>query len=607
MSKTLHYQSNLRDQMFNLFEVLHIERDVLGKGPFATLDEATAKDTLVQLEKIATNELAASFVEGDRTPLKLDAETGTVTVPEAINRSLKAWFDGGWNLLEVPERLGGIGAPPSMCWAGMELIAGANPVTTFYLFGSFMARVIDALGTAAQKQRYVKPMLDHQWGATMMLTEPNAGSDVGEGTSKAKHVAGDVWELSGNKIFITNGDFDYAQNVVHLVLARPEGAQGGTKGLSLFIVPKFWVNEDGSLGARNGIKVVAIEKKMGIKASATCTMEMGGDAPCRGLLMGEVHDGIRQMFKVIEHARMSIGVKSLSTLSTAYLNSLEYAKDRVQGPDLTKATDKASPRVRIIGHPDVRRMLMLQKCYAEGMRALALYAANLQDQIELKGGHGNPEARELDKINDILLPCIKGFNSEKVYELLGSASLQVFGGSGFTQDWPIEQYIRDQKIDSLYEGTTHIQALDLIFRKIARDGGQTLTGLLGQVQELIESKEGGDAFTSEREALGKALAQLQGIFGVMMPRMGESLYHVGLVANRILFALSEVLIGWQLLKHAAVAQKKLPEAGPDQAFYQGKIASARFFAKECLPNVALHKKVIEATDLSLMELPEEAF
>lgn len=607
MSKTLHYKSNLRDVMFNLFEVLDIEKTTLGQGPFANMDAATAKDMLVQLEKIATNELAASFVEGDRTPLQLDAATGTVKIPEATKRSLQAWFEGGWNLLEIPERMGGIGAPPSICWAGMEMISGANPVTTFYSFGSFMARVIDALGTESQKKRYVKTMLDRQWGGTMMLTEPNAGSDVGEGKSKAKHIAGDVWELTGNKIFITNGDFDQPENIVHMVLARPEGAGGGTKGLSLFIVPKFWVNEDGSLGERNGIKVVSIEKKMGIKASATCTMEMGGDTPCRGLLMGEVHDGIRQMFKVIENARMTIGVKSMSTLSTAYLNSLEYARDRVQGPDLAKATDKASPRVRIIQHPDVRRMLMLQKSYAEGMRALALYAASLQDQIELKGGHGSPETRELDKVNDLLLPCIKGFNSEKVYELLGTASLQVFGGSGFTQDWPIEQYIRDQKIDSLYEGTTHIQALDLIFRKIAKDGGQTMMGLLQQVQALAESKEGGDALAAEREALGKALGQLQGIFGVMMPRMGESLYHVGLVANRILFALSEVLIGWQLVKHAVIAQKKLAEAGPDKAYYQGKIASAKFFARECLPTVALHKKVIESADLSLMELPEEAF
>jgi len=346
---------------------------------------------------------------------------------------------------------------------------------------------------------------------------------------------------------------------------------------------------------------------MGIKASATCVMELGGDTPCRGYLMGEVHDGIRQMFKVIEQARMSIGLKSMATLSTAYLNALAYAKDRVQGPDLLKATDKTSPRVRIIQHPDVRRQLMLQKSLAEGMRALIMYNAGLQDQIDIVGGHGSPEARELDKRNDLLLPLIKGYCSEKVYEVLAT-SLQIFGGSGYTQDWPIEQYIRDQKIDTLYEGTTHIQALDLVFRKIARDGGATMMALLAEVQAFAEGHDGGDALKSEREALGKALGQLQGIFGVMMPRMSESLYHVGLHANRILFSLAEVVIGWQILRHAVVALKKLPEANAaDKHFYEGKVASARFFVKEVLPTVALHKKIIEGGDLSLMDLPEEAF
>jgi alkylation response protein AidB-like acyl-CoA dehydrogenase len=608
MTKAAHYKSNLRDVFFNLFEVLDIEKTTLGKGPFASLDAQTARDTLTQLEKLAVNELAASFVEGDRTPLKLDEATGEVTLPEGIKKSLQAWFDGGWHMLEIPEHMGGMGAPPSVCWAGMELVAGANAVTTFYQFGGFMSRVIDNLGTEAQKKRFCSNMLERRWGATMQLSEPNAGSDVGEGRTKARHVDGDVWELSGTKCWITNGDFDFPENIVHLVLARPEGAGPGTKGLSLFIVPKVWVNEDGSLGERNGIKCVSIEKKMGIKASATCVMELGGDIPCRGLLMGEVHDGIRQMFKVIEQARMSIGVKSMSTLSTAYLNALQYAKERVQGGDLEKIMDKTSPRVRIIEHPDVRRMLMLQKSHAEGMRALVMYAAHVQDQIDVLGGHGSAETKELDRTNDLLLPLIKGYSSEKVYELLAQ-SLQIFGGSGYTQDWPIEQYIRDQKIDTLYEGTTHIQALDLVFRKIARDNGGTLMALLGQVQAFAESNEGGEALKGEREALAKTLGQLQGIFGTMLPRMGESLYHVGLHANRILFALSETLIGWLLLKHAVVALKKLPEAASeqDQRFYEGKVASARFFVKEVLPNVALHKKVIDSGDLSLMDVAEEAF
>ena len=607
MTSANHYKANLRDIHFNLFEVLDVAKNVLGQGEFASMDEPTARDMLANLKTLAEDELAASFVDADRTPLQLDRGTGNVTLPESLKKSLQAWFDGEWHRLELPERLGGYGAPPSLAWAAFELISGANPTSTFYQFGTFIARIIDQLGTDAQKQMFVQNIIEKHWGGTMQLSEPQAGSDVGEGRTKAKHQDGDRWHLTGTKCWITNGDFDGTDNIVHLVLARPEGAGPGTKGLSLFIVPKFLVNADGTLGERNGIFCTQIEKKMGIKASATCVMELGADKPCTGYLVGEVHDGIRQMFKVIEQARMSIGVKSMATLSTAYLNALAYAKDRVQGGDLLRIMDKTSPRVRIITHPDVRRMLMMQKCLAEGMRALIMHAAHIQDQVELKGGHRADEARELDRLNDLLLPCIKGYCSEKAYETL-SLSLQVFGGAGYTQDFPIEQYIRDQKIDTLYEGTTHIQALDLIFRKIMRDGGQTLTTFLTQVGEFATSNEGGDALKAEREQLGKSLAQLQGIFGVMMPRAQESLYHVGLHANRILFSLSEVVIGWLLQKHAVVALKKIPEASAeDKAFYEGKVASARFFAKEVLPNVALHKKVIEAGDLSLMDVPEEAF
>jgi alkylation response protein AidB-like acyl-CoA dehydrogenase len=531
-----------------------------------------------------------------------------VKLPEGIKKSFRAFQENEWEKLELPESMGGYGAPPSLVWSAMELCIGANPVTAFYQFGTFCARIINELGTDAQKKRYVKPMLEKHWGGTMQLSEPQAGSDVGEGRTKAKHIKDDVWELNGTKAWITSGDFDAVENIVHLVLARPEGHGAGTKGLSLFIVPKFWVNEDGSMGERNGIYARSIEKKMGIKASATCVMNMGDEKPCRGLLVGEVHDGIRQMFKVIEQARMSIGMKSMATLSTAYLNALSYAKDRVQGPDLAKAMDKTSPRVRIINHPDVRRMLMQLKSHAEGMRALCLYDAHIQDQVELKGGHKAGAAGELDKLNDLLLPLVKGYCSDKTFELLGVA-LQVFGGTGYTQDWPMEQYIRDQKIDTLYEGTTHIQAQDLIFRKIAKDGGATLQVLMGDVVKTLETKEGGPALAAEREALKKALENLQTIFGVLMPKMQESVYHVGLHANRILYGLAEVTIGWLLIRHAAVAVRKLSEVkdASDKAFYEGKVASARYFAAEVLPNLATSRRIIEASTLGLMELSEEAF
>ncbi|MCP4448058.1 MAG: acyl-CoA dehydrogenase, partial [Myxococcales bacterium] len=494
-----HYKSNVRDIFFNLFEVLDISETTLSKEPFTGMDEESVREAIAGLDTFVKGELAPSFAESDRVPLKLD-EDGNVTLPPGLRKSIDAYYRDEWGQLELPEHLGGFGAPPSVSWAAFELVTGANPCVGFYLLGNFMAKIIDALGTDAQKKRYVKPMLDRHWGGTMALTESDAGSNVGVGRSKAVHVEGDEYHLEGSKIFITNGDFDQPENIVHLVLARPEGAGPGTKGLSMFIVPKFWVEEDGSLGARNGAVVTNIEKKMGIKGSATCELTLGAQAPCRALLVGEAHDGIRQMFNVIEYARMAVGTKSMATLSTAYLNALAYTKERVQGPDLLKASDKTAPSLEVIGHPDVRRMLMSQKSYSEGMRALVIYTAWIQDQVAIVGGPSTPEGKTLEKRNDLLLPLVKGYCSDKGWEVL-STSLQCFGGAGFLQDYPIEQYIRDQKIDTLYEGTTHIQALDLFFRKIGRDQGTALKGLFGDIQNTLESLASNDGLSVERDAL----------------------------------------------------------------------------------------------------------
>lgn len=606
MSGALHYKSNLRDVFFNLFEMNGMQNDVLGKGRFANLDETTVRDMLEAIEKLSVNELAKSFYPSDRTPLKLDGE-GNVTVPQEINDALDKFYEGGWNYLEVREELGGIGAPPSVGWAAFEMVAGASPVVAFYSFGSFVARVLDAIGTEEQKARFVGPALEGGWGGTMMLSEPNAGSDVGAGTTKAKQLDDGTWAIEGTKVWITSGDFDHPENILHMVLARPEGAGPGTKGLSLFVVPKIWVNEDGSLGERNGIVATAIEHKMGIKGSATCVMSMGEEKPCRGFLVGDVHDGIRQMFMVIEQARMAIGFKSMTTLSAAYQNALAYAKDRVQGPDLAKAADKTSPRVRIIEHPDVRRILMLQKSYAEGMRALCYYATSVQDQIEVLGGHKAEGTKELERLNDLLLPLVKGFNSEKAYEML-ALSLQTLGGSGFVQDHPMEQYIRDQKIDTLYEGTTHIQALDLIFRKIMRDGGQTLMALGAKIQATASGEGGGDELAAVRGQVLRSLGDVQGIMGALMGKAQESIYHAGVQGNRVLFALAQTVMGWLLLEQAIVASGKVEDAtGDDKSFYQGKLAVAKFFAEHVLPETTLLRKLVENGTLGVMDIPEDAF
>lgn len=605
MTTVDHYKPNLRDIFFNLFEVLEIQKSVLGKAPFEAMDEDTARQSLEAFLEVMQAKWAPTFASGDLEGGAHFDGKGNVTLPKGFVEALKAYYDGGWQNFELPEHLGGFGAPPTVKWSAFEMMAGANPSVCFYVLGCFMTTIIDSLGTDAQKKRYVQNMVDKHWGATMVLTEPGAGSDVGAGTTKATHVKDDEYLLEGVKRFITNGDFDHPDNIVHIVLARPEGAGPGTKGLSCFIVPKFWVEEDGSVGARNGAVVTKVEHKMGIKGSATCELTLGDGAPCRALLLGNVHDGIAQMFHVIEYARMGVGTKSMATLSTAYLNALEYTRIRKQGPDLLQQTDKAAPRVEIIRHPDVRRMLMLQKAFAEGMRSTVLFCAHVQDQVVQQGGHGAASAKQLDRLNDLMLPLIKGYNSEKVYELL-AVSLQCFGGSGYCQDYPIEQYIRDQKIDSLYEGTTAIQALDLFFRKIARDQGATLQGLLGQIKATVEGLPA--ELSVEKQALARALGDVQGIMAAMLGKLGQSLYHVGLHGNRILFSLAGLVIGWRLAVGAQVALGKQATAfGDDKDFYAGKLAAAKFYAQTVLPGLALNRQIIEQGDLSLMEVSDASW
>ncbi|HEX9645456.1 MAG TPA: acyl-CoA dehydrogenase [Acidimicrobiia bacterium] len=602
-----HYKSNLRDLEFNLFEATELDAD-LGGEPFEDLDRATVMDILREVERLAGNEFAASFVDADRNPPVLAG--GEVTLPTGTKAALAAYYDGGWDRLAVPKDLGGFGVPSRVRWAVQEMLVGANPSAYFYVSGALMAVVIARLGTPQQRERWAMPMLERRWGATMMLTEPDAGSDVGAGTTVAIPVdeSAGVYHLEGVKRFITSGDGDFFENIVHLVLARPRGAGSGTKGLSMFIVPKFMVGEDGSIGERNGIVTRNLEKKMGIKASTTCELTLGDERPCVGYLVGGVHEGIRQMFHVIEDARMLIGAKSMSTLSTGYLNALEYARLRVQSADLTEMLDKSAPRVEIIRHPDVRRMLMLQKAHVEGLRALLFHTAWAIDQAVL-----HPQDAHWEQRVDLLLPLLKGYGSEKAYELLAQ-SLQVFGGSGFTQDYPIEQYIRDVKIDSLYEGTTGIQALDLFFRKIARDQGATLMRIAEEVLE--EVKGGSDDFAVEREALGAALEDVQAHVAVMVGHAMASyqepaeVYKTGLHANALLESTAEVVIGWLLLRHAETATQRL--AGDDlddadRSFYEGKVASARFFARHALPKAKLRREAAETETGWLMAMPDAAF
>jgi len=613
-----HYKSNLRDIEFNLFEVLN-RQAMLGSAPHEELDEQTARGILAEVNRLAIGPLAESFTKSDRHPPVFDRATHSVRIPEAFARSFRAFMDAEWFRLELPAELGGTAAPRSLCWAVAELILGANPAVWMYASGASFAHALWLMGTPEQR-RFAERAVEGRWSATMVLTEADAGSDVGAGRTRAIRQPDGTWHIEGVKRFITSGEHDLTENIFHLVLARPEGAGPGTKGLSMFLVPKYLLAADGSLGERNGVYATHLEHKMGLKVSATCELTFGASHPAIGTLVGDVHDGIRQMFMIIEFARMMVGTKAIATLSTGYLNALEYAKARVQGGELSKLSDKTAPRVTIMHHPDVRRTLMLQKAYAEGMRALVLYTATFQDtqQIARANGESDPLAAGM---NDLLLPVVKGVGSERAFEML-TLSLQTLGGSGYLQDHPFEQYLRDAKIDSLYEGTTAIQGMDLYFRKIVRNEGKALAYLLNEVRETAAAEGGNGRLKKERAALARAAGHVEAMVSSMHGYLAaameqpDEVNRIGLNTTRFLMALGDLVIGWLLVRQAEVAMKKLDARGPsgsdtagerDEAFYQGKIAAARFFAEAVLPRLAAEREIVEATTLDLMELPEQAF
>jgi alkylation response protein AidB-like acyl-CoA dehydrogenase len=618
-----HYRSNLRDIEFNLFEVFG-RGAVLGQGAFGDVDVETAREILHEVDRLAREDLAPSFASADRNPPVFDPATHTVTMPADLKQAYHAYMDAEWYRLEIPEELGGQPVPASLKWSVAELVLGANPPVFLYSAGPAFAGVVYRNGIE-RDQEIARHMIERVWGATMVLTEPDAGSDVGAGRTRAIPQPDGSWHIQGTKRFITSAEHDMSENIIHLVLARPVGVEGaggpGTKGLSLFIVPKYDFDlETGELtGGRNGAFVTGGEHKMGIRASTTCEITFGDGVPARGWLLGEVHDGIAQMFKVIEHARMMVGTKAMATLSTGYLNALDYAKTRVQGADLTESANKAAPRVTITHHPDVRRSLLTQKSTAEALRALVTYTATYQDRVMIARHEGTTD-EVAEAVNDLLLPIVKGYGSERAWTILGTESLQTLGGSGFLEDYPIEQYVRDSKIDTLYEGTTAIQGMDLFFRKIVRNGGQALSYLANEIAEFLASEAGNGRLKVERELLAQGLEDTQAMVEVMIGQLMSSdasaeggdihnVYKVGLNTTRLLMALGDVVCSYLMLRQAEVALTALAgeTTETDARFYEGKVAAGQFFARQALPRLAAERTIAEATDLMPMDLSEAAF
>ena len=609
-----HYQSNVRDLEFNLLEVLRIQ-ERLGRAPFAEVTEADVRAVLAELDALATGVVADSFAEGDRDPAVFDPERGDARIPAAVKDAVAALVAGGWDRTGLRTDLGGYGLPSAAYWAGAELILGANPVVYIYSLGKLTAQLLHDNGTAEQR-RWARTAIERDWSATMVLTEPDAGSDVGAGRTTAIRQPDGSWHLDGVKRFITAAaQDDMTENILHLVLARPQGPgvadQPGTKGLGLFIVPKHHFDpHTGALtGEQNGVVVTGMEHKMGIRASTTCELSLGRHGtPAKGWLVGERVAGIAQMFDLITTARMMVGVKAAGTLSTGYLNALGYARQRVQGADLSRMLDKSAPRVPILRHPDVRRSLMRQKAYAEGLRALCLYTASLRD-----ASMANPDDEVDAALAGLLLPIVKGAGSERGWALLAE-SLQVFGGAGYLRDHPMEQYLRDAKIDSLYEGTTGIQSLDFFFRGIVRDGGKRFETLAERISADCTAGDG-DPLAGVRAALGRGLADVRAMVDAMVGRVGAALteptevYKAGQHTVALLIAAGDLLVGWRLLAGAQVADRALRGDAPDRdrPFYAGKIAVARFFAATVLPTLAAQREIVVAADNMVMELDDAAF
>lgn len=602
------YKASLRDIDFVLFEQLGLG-ELLGKEPYADWGEEEVRLTLAEVYRFATEVLGPLNTTGDDGCV---LEGGQVKTPAGFKEAWGQLYEAGFKSLLVDPEFGGQGAPRALSAMANELTSGANVAFDMYpglTIGA--AELIESFGTPAQRERYCHAMYGGRWSGTMCLTEPEAGSDVGAAKTTARKNADGTYTLKGTKVFISGGDQDITENIVHMVLARTEGAPPGTKGLSLFIVPKYRVNPDGSAGAPNDVKVAGIEHKMGINGSATAQLVFGDDDACVGELCGtEEMRGMRQMFQMMNYARIGVAIQGLGIAATAYLNALEYARERKQGASMKAFRDPDAARVAIIEHPDVRRMLLDMKARVEGIRAMiAKCSVHMDRKVALDGKDDAAAARELGQV-ELLTPLCKAYASDQAFRVCETA-IQVHGGVGYTRDFPVEQYCRDAKIFSIYEGTNHIQALDLVARKLPAAGGAHMQAFLGEVAAFIEQHRAHPALGPSVAMLSNAHEAVAGSAMLFLGwAQGGELERVPLAANTFLEMMSELTIGWLLIDQAVIAEKKragLDPSDPDHAFYEGKRHAAVYFAHNVLPRVAAGAQMLKSGDRSALDIPDAAF
>ncbi len=606
MAQQNFYKANLRDLSFLLFEQFKLD-DLLGKEPYSNWGKDEVLAVLEEAYGWVQKYLGPLNGIGDEVGCKLD--NGQVRVPPGFKEAWAELFKAGWRTLAVEEKNGGQAGPFTLAMMVEEFMCGS--CTSFNMYPALTqgaADVILAFGTPEQQAAYVPNMFNGKWAGTMCLTEPHAGSDVGSSATVAKRREDGKYDLQGTKIFISGGDQDITNNIIHMVLARTPDAPPGTKGLSLFIVPK--VNTDGT---SNDVKVAGIEHKMGIKASSTAQLVFGEDGKCVGELVGTVEQkGMSQMFHLMNYARIGVGLQGLSIASSAYLNALEYAKDRKQGSSIKQWKDATAPRVPIIEHADVRRMLLDMKSRTEGIRALAVkLTMHIDRQTALEKSNGDKTQIEYHQGQvDLLVPLLKAYGSDQAFSICATA-IQVYGGAGFLKDWPVEQYCRDSKIFSIYEGTNHIQAMDLVGRKLMQRGGANVQAFSKDVGTFVAANKDHAVLKDSVAVLGQAMEAMTASGGKFMQWFGGGkMEMVPTVANRFLEMMSETVVGWLLLEQAVIsdlALAKLAPDHPDHAFYEGKLFAAKYFALNVLPGVAFKAQLIAKEDRSVLDISVASF
>ncbi len=588
------YTAPTKDLQFVLHDLLQVSQsDIPG---YADLEADFTSAILEEAAKLAEGALAPLNAVGDQQGCRL--ENGVVYTPDGFKAAFEQIKEGGWNGLDIPEEFGGQNLPYLMGSAVGEIFVSANMALNMYqglTHGAISA--ILAHGSDDQKEKYLPKMVSLDWTGTMNLTEPHCGTDLGMMRTKAEPQDDGSYKITGQKIFISAGDHDMAENVIHLVLAKAPGGGEGTKGISLFIVPKFMVNEDGSLGARNGVSVGKIEEKMGIHGNATCVMNYDG---ATGYLIGELHKGMRAMFTMMNEARIGVGLQGYAQAAVAYENALAYAVDRLQGRDVTGAKNPDGPADPLIVHPDVRRMLMDQKSFVEGARAFTMWGASLIDRA-----HRMDDA-EADGLISLLTPVIKGFLTDKGFDMCVQAQ-QVYGGHGYIEEWGMSQFARDARIAMIYEGANGVQALDLVGRKLAADGGKHVMAFFALVKGFIKENEGDarlEGFLSPLKAASKDL-QTAGIF--FMERGMKSPNDALSGSSDFMHLFGHVCLGLVWAQMAKAAYAALDAGASDRDFYEAKLATGRYFMARQLPATAMHLARIQSGSETVMALSSEQF